>query len=150
MNYYSLLRAKATKAIIKNSYTNNGAVGTVKKLVEMGYDIVSVFTIADSIGVDPIIGPVGSIVISISKGALDIMFESFYENIDSIADIMAALTSYGGAGYNMVEGADIYYANHGICITYRGFSLNGYTDFSNLYSTYDSTTIEGVIYETGH
>lgn len=104
MNYYPLLRAKA---IIKNSYTNNGAVGTVKKLVEMGYDIVSVFTIADSIGVDPIIGPVGSIVISISKGALDIMFESFYENIDSIADIMAALTSYGGAGYNMVEGADV-------------------------------------------
>lgn len=69
----------------------------------MGYDIVSVFTIADSIGVDPIIGPVGSIVISISKGALDIMFESFYENIDSIA----ALISYGGAGYNMVEGADV-------------------------------------------
>ena len=59
MNYYSLLRDEATKAIIKNSYTNNGVVGTVKKLVEMGYDIVSVFTIADSIGVDPIIGPVG-------------------------------------------------------------------------------------------
>ena len=159
--YYAMLCRMELDMSLRNAYTENGPVGVIQDLVEMGYATINLFTIGDSFSVDPIVGPVTSLILSISEGAADMMFQSLYEDTKTIAQIRAKLNEYGGAdhdgGYGVLIGC---YATQGVCITtkctktvidnpFLGRRVTTYS-YSNSYSTYNSTELVGEQYEKGY
>ena len=154
--YYQLLRNEATRALIKNSYTRNGALGTIEALVDLGFTMINLITL-DSLLPEYIEITPSDLIIDFTEGALNLLFDSFYEDVDSIADIMAGLETAGDAGYIMQNGVDVYYANNGVCITTTAFEAITNEEFDytllmreNSYSTYNNSKIVGVDYEKGH
>ena len=67
---------------------------------------------------------------------------------------MSKLETVCGAGYSMTNGADIYYASYGVCITNTAQGITSdylsYTKYTDTYTRYISKSLAGVQYAAGH
>ena len=156
--YYQLLRNDATRAVIKNSYTSRGAIGTIEELTNLGFTAIDLISIVSPLSVDPIVGNIASIAFLLTEGVCDEIFDSFYEDVDGIGYIMGKLEEVGGAGYTMVDGADVYHATNGVAIVniaksqaiILGDNITYIVYYENSYYTYNNSILRGTDYEKGH
>ena len=159
--YYAMLCRMELDKSLRNAYTANGPWGVIQELVDMGFKTLNLISIVDPFSVDPITATVASLILSISEGAADMMFQSLYEDTKTISKIRAKLNEYGGANHDRGHGVMIEcYATQGVCITTEcvksvidnpilGRKITSYS-YSNSYSTYNSTELVGEQYEKGY
>ena len=94
----------------------------------------------------PVAGWVTALV-DIAIGVASKILDSFYEDVDSITDVMANLQSVCGCGYKMVRGVDVYNTpTSGLLIT---TNRNFWGNLKNTYTAYSSTTLYGENYYKG-